>query len=200
MNRRAQPRIALTLLCLTLLPAVASAGAIRVQSGSLAPLKQEKQINLEFDFTSMKVGSKPKNVVPEAEFIARLNQNKPGHGDAWRREWVGSVPQYENKFKELLNHQLESGHRSLTFGAFKDAKHTLVLKTTTLVLGTEGFMPSSPFLSADAIFVETAHRTNVSAVVVLEKMPGAGAFAFYMSEAFAKAGKDLGNLLRSKAR
>jgi predicted RNA-binding protein YlxR (DUF448 family) len=48
------------------------------------------------------------------------------------------------------------------------------------------------------VFVETNDRTNTVAVVQIEKMPGRGMWAFDMREAYAKAGKDLGILIRGK--
>jgi hypothetical protein len=181
-----------------LVPWQASAAAIRIRLGSFAFLNQEKQVNLEFDYSNMKVGRKPKDFVPEQEFIARLNQEQGGHGDMWKREWTGSVPLYQSKFQELLNKQFAAGAVPLEFGAFKDAKYTLILKTTTVLTGREGFMASAPFISADAVFVENSNRTNTVAVVQIEKMPGLGAFSFDMREAYAKAGKDLGILIRGK--
>jgi hypothetical protein len=183
-----------------LVPSRVTAGSIRTTLGSFAFLKQEKQVNLEFDYSNMKVGRKPKDCVPEEEFIARLNQKQPGHGDMWKREWTGSAPNYQRKFQELLNKQFAEAAVPLEFGSFKDAEYTLILKTTTVVTGTEGFIPSPPFISADAVFVETGRRTNTVAVAQIEKMPGSGAWAFDMREAYAKAGKDLGILLRRKAK
>lgn len=191
---------ALLLALCTLLPWRAIAADVRIKSGSLAFLKEEKRVNLEFDYSNMKVGRKPKDCVPEAEFIARENQKVPGHGDMWKREWVGSVPNYQPKFQELLNKHVAGGNAPLEFGSFKDAKYTLVLKTTTVLTGTEGFMPTPPFISADAVFVETSNRATPVAVVELEKMPGVGAWAGDMREAYAKAGKELGILIRRKAR
>ena len=190
--------VAVLLAVAALVPLKASAAAIRIKSGSFAFLKQEKQVNLEFDYSGMKVGRKPKDCVPEQEFIARLNQRQPGHGDMWKREWTGSALNYQPKFQELLNKQFASSNVPLEFGKFKDAKYTLILKTTTVLTGAEGFVPAAPFISANAVFVETGNWANVVAVVELEKMPGQGAWAFDLREAYAKAGKDLGILIRGK--
>jgi hypothetical protein len=199
MNKRARTWIVSALFAaIALAGQRASAADVRLKSGSLAFLKQQKNVNLEFDYSAMKVGRKAKEAVPEAEFIARLNQKQPGHGDAWKREWIGTAPNYQNGFQELLNKQLEGGSSPLQFGAFKQAKYTLLLKTTTLVTGTEGFAPAPPAVSADAIFVETGNRSSVLATVELERMPGGSAWYFAMREAYAKAGKDLGIFLRRK--
>jgi hypothetical protein len=192
--------VGMLMAAVLLVPQPASAASVRIKSGKLDSLKLEKQINLDFDYSNMKVGRKPKECVPEAEYIAKLNQQQPGQGDAWKREWIGSAPGYQVKFAELLNKQVKEESTPLEFGKFKDAKYTLILKTTTVVTGKEGFMARPPFISAEAVFVETSNRATVLAVVELELMPGQGAWAFDMREAYAKAGKDLGILLRRKAR
>jgi len=199
MNKRLHAFVLAALLAVAgLAPSQASAAAIRIKSGSFTFLKQEKQVNLEFDYSNMKVGRKPKDCVSEQEFIARLNQKQPGHGDMWKREWTGSVPNYQAKFQELLNKQFAAGDIPLEFGSFKDARYTLILRTTAVLTGAEGFIPSAPFVSADAVFAKTSNRMNPVAVVQIEKIPGQGPWAFDMREAYAKAGKDLGILIRGK--
>jgi len=181
-----------------LVPWRATAGGIRVESGSVAFLKQEKRVNLEYDYSDMKVGRKPKDAVPEQEFIARQNQKQAGRGDSWRLEWIGRASQFQLKFQELLNKQSAEGNIPLVFGTFKDAKFTLILKTKTILTGSQGFAASPPCLTADAVFVETNNRTNTVAVVKLVNLPGLGMWDFDMREAYAKAGKELGILICKK--
>jgi len=181
-----------------LVPWRATAGGIRVESGSVAFLKQEKRVNLEYDYSEMKVGRKPKDAVPEQEFIARQNQKQAGRGDSWRLEWIGRASQFQLKFQELLNKQSAEGNIPLVFGTFKDAKFTLILKTKTILTGSQGFAASPPCLTADAVFVETNNRTNTVAVVKLVNLPGLGMWDFDMREAYAKAGKELGILICKK--
>jgi hypothetical protein len=176
----------------------ATARGIRVESGSFAFLKQETRVNLESDYSGMSVGRKPKDCIPEQEFIARENQKLPGRGDAWKREWIGTSMHYQTKFQELLNKHVATGKPSLEFGAFKDAKYTLILKTKSIATGAPGFAPTPPYLSADAVFVETNNRTKTLAVVKLINMVGRGVADFDMREAYAKAGKELGILIRGK--
>jgi hypothetical protein len=181
-----------------LVPWRVAAGGIRVESGSLAFLKPGGHVNVEYDYSDMKVGRKPKDAVPEQEFVARQNQKQAGRGDSWRLEWIGRTNQFQLKFQELLNKQFAEGNISLEFGAFKDAKYTLILKTKTILTGSQGFAPSPPCLTADAVFVETNNRTNTVAVVKLVNLPGQGMWEFDLREAYAKAGKDLGILIRGK--
>lgn len=201
MKKRAQTLIVFVPLVVAVLAGQpANAADARVKSGSLAFLKQQEQVNLEFDFSGMKVGRKAGDVVPELEFIARLNQIQPGRGDAWKREWVGTVSHYQRGFQTLLNKHVEGGGLPLHFESLKEARYTLILQTTTVLTGTEGFASVPPILSADAVFVDTANRSNVLAVVELERVPGGSSYYSAMREAYAKAGKDLGIFLRRKVK
>jgi hypothetical protein len=181
-----------------LVPWGATAGGSGVASGSFAFLKQESHVNLEYDYSGMKVGRKPKDCVPEQEFVAQQNQKQAGRGDMWRQEWIGRTMQFQSKFRELLNKQFAGGNAPLEFGAFKDAKYALILKTKTIVTGSQGFTDSPPYLTADAVFVEINNRTNTVAVVKLVNIVGRGLMDFDMREAYAKAGKDLGILIRGR--
>lgn len=169
----------------------------RVESGSVAFLKQETRVNLEYDYSDLKAGRKPKECLPDQEFIAqqvaRENEKHAGRGESWRQEWIGQrTVRFQPKFQEVLNKQLAEVKLPLEFGSFKDAKYTLVLKTKTILTG-------STCITADAEFVETSNRANTVAVVKLVDMPGRNAWAGSdMGEAYAKAGKELGILIRDK--
>ncbi len=181
----------------------ATAGDVRIESGSVAFLKQERRVNLEYDYSDLKAGRTAKDCLPEQQFIAREvareNGRKAGGGEAWRRQWIGlRTVQFQPRFQEILNKLLAEGNVPLEFGAFKDAKYTLILKTTMLT-GSLNFGGPLPLLTADALFVETNHRTRTAAVVKLVNEPGRDAWSgFDMREAYAKAGKDLGILIRGK--
>jgi hypothetical protein len=183
------------------LPWRTTAGEIKVSSGSLAFLKQERQVNLEYDDTGMKVGRKAKDSVPMDEFIARENQNLAGRGDSWKLQWAGErIMQYQPRFQELLNKQFSEDNIPLEFGAFKDAKYTLILKTKIMMTGKPWPpFPYPPKITADAVVVETNDRNNPVAVVNIVNVPGQNVWGSPdMSEAYAKAGKDLGIMIRDK--
>jgi hypothetical protein len=175
-------------------------GGDLIKSGSVAFLKQERRVNLEYDDTGMKVGRNAKDSVPMEEFIARENQKQAGHGDIWKLEWTGQrTLQYQPKFQELLNKQFAADNVQLEFGTFKDAKYTLILKTKIMMTGKPWPpFPYPPKITADAVFEETNNRTNPVAVVNLVNVPGQSLWGPDMSEAYAKAGKDLGILIRGK--
>lgn len=177
-------------------------GGDSIKSGSVAFLKQERQVNVEYDDSGMKIGRNAKDAVPVEDFIARENQKQAGHGDIWKLEYNGErTLQYQPKFLQLLNKQFVADNKSipLEFGAFKDAKYTLILKMKVMMTGKPWPpFPYPPKITADAVFVETNNRTNSVALVSLVNVPGQGMWGPDMSEAFAKAGKDLGILIRGK--
>jgi hypothetical protein len=177
-----------------------TAGGIKVSSGSVIFLRQESRVNLEYDDSGIKVGKNAKDSVPMEEFIARENQKQTGRGDSWKLEWTGQrIIQYQPKFQALLNKQFVEDNIQLEFGTFKDAKYTLILKTKIMMTGKPWPpFPYPPKITADAVFVETNNRTNLVAVVNLVNVPGQGLWGPDMSEAYAKAGKDLGILIRGK--
>ena len=190
----------LVLVLAIVVPLHTAAGGNSIKSGSIAFLKQETQINLEYDDADMKVGRKAKDSVPTVEFIARENQKQAGHGDSWKLEYDGQrVIEYQPKFQQLLNKQFKQANIPLEFGVFKDAKYTLILKTKILMTGKPWPpFPYPPKLTADAVFVATNNRSTPVALVSLVNVPGQGLWGPDLSEAYAKTGKDLGILIRGK--
>lgn len=180
-------------------------GGIRLQSGSLAFLKQESRVNVEYDYNGMKVsGMKEEDFV--AKKVADYNKKQPGRGDQWRQAWINDrTEKYQPKFEQLLNKYASGKRGNLQFGSFKDAKYTLILKTTFTSEGYNVAIMARPaFINANAIFVETQNRTNVIAVVTITKAPGMDAWGndfdagSRIQEAYAKAGKELGIFIAKK--
>ncbi len=150
---------------------------VRLQSGSLAFLKQQQVINVEYDYTQA-----------------------PGS-----LAWLDSrAARFQPKFEELLNKQFAEWSK-LRFAAASDGGYTLVLKTQDVQPGWNAFISARPaLLTAEAVFVESGSRANVVAKVSLVNMTGmdAAGVAFddrwRIQEAYAKAGKELGILIRKK--
>jgi len=134
------------------------------------------------------------------EKVAKYNEKEPGHGDRWRRAWVDDrTGRYQPKFNELLNKYVSAKKKDLEFDSFKDAKYTLILKTTFTSVGYNvAIMRRPSFINAEAILVETQNRSNVLAVVTITKAPGNDAWGndfdagMRIQESYAKAGKELG--------
>ncbi len=183
---------------------------VKLTSGSLDLLKQEKQVNVEYVYDGMTVRPDKKEV-PEKDYIARkvaeFDKKEAGRGESWRERWFGDrAAIYQPKFCDTLNQRLSARKIDLQFGSFKQAKYTLVLKTTYTELGWKfSDIIQHPFLiNAQATFVETRNRTNVPAEITIIKAAGSADRSDFagrgLAEAYGNAGKELGILLSKKLR
>lgn len=174
-----------------------------LKSGSLAFLKQQTVVNVEYDYSNLRVGK----YVNEKDYVDKkagdLEAKEAGRGEEWRKAWVDDrARRFQPKFEALLNEMLGDRKATVRFGDHKDAPYTLLLKTTMMEPGWNvGIMRSPAYIDAEAVFVETKNRQNQVAVVTLIKSPGADAWGFdfdtgtRLQESYAKAGKELGKLI-----
>jgi len=183
-------------------------GMIKLQSGSLDFLRGETQVNVEYSYENMRVGKFAREQDYIDQKVADYNKKEAGRGDSWRRTWVEDRGQrYQPKFEELINKYLADRKSSLKFGSFKDAKYTLILKTTFTEPGWNAFVMRSPALiDAQAVFVETGNRANPLATITITKSPGRDVQGYdydtgvRVQESYAKAGKELGVFLAKKVK
>lgn len=177
-----------------------------LQSGSLAFLKTERAVNVEYDYSKMSVGKFADEQAYVDERVSELEAKEAGRGEEWHRAWVDDrARRFQPKFETLLNEMVEQHDLSVRFGAYPEAKYTLLLKTTMTEPGWNvGIMRSPAYIDATATFVETQNRQNPAAVVMLKRSPGADAWGFdfdtgtRLQESYAKAGKELGKLIGDK--
>ena len=182
---------------------------VKLASGSLDFLKQEKQINLEYVYDGMTVRA-DKQEVPEKDYVmtktTQLDAKVAGHGQLWREGWIDDrAAIYQAKFQDVLNKIVTAKKLDLQFGSFKDSKYTLILKTTCTELGWKfSDVIKHPFLiNAQADFVETQNPTNLLADLTIIKAPGSADGTDFatrrgLGEAYGNAGKELGILLAKK--
>jgi hypothetical protein len=182
-------------------------GMVALLSGSVAILQQETKVNLEFDYDGMRVGKFIREEDYLAKKVAEYNQKEAGRGDRWRQAWITDRTQrFQPKFTELLNKYVSSKNGNLQFGPFKDAKYTLLLKTTFTEPGWNvGVMRHPAFINCDAMLVETQNRGKIVAALTITKSPGNPMWNDYdtgerIQESYAKAGKELGIFIAKKLR
>jgi hypothetical protein len=174
---------------------------IQLQEGDLSMLANEKELNLEFDYSNMKVGK-----MTEADYVKKHkddgNKKEAGKGDAWEKQWLDDrETRFEPKF--IQNFTQFSG---ITAGTLASAKYTLKLVTTFTEPGFNiAIHRENARINMDVILVETANKDKVLAKITIEKSPGG---AWYgndfdtgerISEAYANAGRVLGSFIKSKA-
>jgi hypothetical protein len=181
---------------------------IVLTSGALDFLKGETALNVEYVYDGMAVGKFASEQDYIDKKVAEYNQKEPGRGDKWREAWKADrANRFQPKFEELINKQLADRRLGLRIGANKDAKYTLIFKTTFTETGWNVAVMRRPALiNAEASFVETANRGKQLALVTLTKAPGRDFWGFdydtggRLSEAYAKAGKSLGIYIWKKTK
>lgn len=178
-----------------------SAQKIKLESGSIAAVKAEKKVNVQYDYSSFGVGK----FKTEAEYVDskvnEYNSKEPGKGDKFKEGWVNARKnRYEPKFEELINDILQKS--GTTYGNNPEAKYTLIVKTTFVEPGFNvGVMKQAAFVSFEYIYVETANPTTVVAKLSQQKVPGSQAMGYdydagsRIAESYAKGGKMLGKFL-----
>ncbi len=170
---------------------------IKLVSGSLAPLKGEKVLNTEFTYENMKVGKYDKEEDYIAKKKAEYNEKEPGRGDTWSKAWVDDRKErFEPQFRELFVNYAKMSTVD------PGAKYTMIVHTTFTEIGYNIGISSMPaYINFEVNIVETANHNTVVATITIIKAPGRSAFGMdfdtglRLQEAYAKAGKELGQFL-----
>ena len=131
----------------------ANAQRIKTKSGNENIIKNESTINIEFVYDGLSVGKYD----VEADYIKaktdEYNKKEPGRGDSWARSWVSDresrfEPRFINEFQDATGMTVK-----------KDAKYTLVFKTTSIEPGYNIVISrKNAEIDAEAWIVETANK------------------------------------------
>ncbi|MEJ0102309.1 MAG: hypothetical protein WDO19_07060 [Bacteroidota bacterium] len=187
-----------TLFSLILLVSATTFGQkIRVKDGDRDILKNESTINLEFTFDNLSVGKYDK----EQDYIKvktdEYNKKEPGRGDTWAKRWNSDKEErFPPDFKELF---IKNSKMTIS----KDAKYTLIFHTTSIEPGFNiGITRRNAYIDGEVLIVETADKSKVVTKLSLDNAPGKVFMGNdydtgeRISEAYAKAGKELGKYLK----
>lgn len=189
------PKMAVTVL-LAALCIPATAQKIKLVNGDLAPLKDQKELNVEFTYDHLSVGKDS-----EEDYIrkktAEYNKKEDGKGDTWAKAWKDDRPtRYEPKFDSVFN---DNG--DIKAGSFPNAKYTMIFHTSFIEPGFNvGVARKNSYIDAEATIVETADRNKVVAKISIEDAPGRMmGFDFdtgmRIMESYAVTGKKLAKFL-----
>ncbi len=180
----------------------AYAQKVEIASGEIKPVLAEKEINIQYDYSNMKIG---KEGMTEESYVNKKvtekNKEEAGTGDKWQSNWYGSRKEkYQPKFEELLNKELEK--KSVKYGNYPNAKYTLIVKSPFTEPGYNvGVMKQPSYVNFEFVFVETANPSNEISKMTLTKVAGSQALGFdydtgtRISESYAKGGKILGKYI-----
>jgi hypothetical protein len=178
---------------------------IKTLSGSAAALKGVSKMNVVFTYDNMSVGKYDN----EADYIAKkkadYDKKEPGRGDKWEAAWKGDRKEdFEPMFTQLFEKNCSIG-----IGNFKDAAYTMTVHTSRTEPGYNigvGSMYGGR-KNAEIDVDITVKETATGKVVVEYKMtgvPGRDATGNdfdtgeRIGEAYAKAGKETGKLIKKE--
>lgn len=192
------------LLAASIMSLGVSAQKIKLVSGKVGFLKAEKSVAIVYDYSNMGVG-KFKN---EQDYITKktddYNKKEPGKGDQWAQAWKNDrASRFQPKFEELLNAYTKGLGPVFGLGA-SGTPVVMHVKTTFTEPGYNIAISRAPAM----INLEITLKQNGSdaAKITLMGSPG-NTFGGYdfdtgvrISEAYAKAGKELGKFLIKAAK
>lgn len=193
--------------CLVLVAGVSIANAQKIvlKSGSFKEIKSEKFFNIQYDYSDMGVGKFDEEEDYIKKKVADYNEKEAGRGAEWREAWISDRDsRFHPKFEELLNKYLDE--KGVFVGEEnKDAKYTMVLKTTFTEPGYNVYVSKKPAkINVILSIVESANPENVVVSIISKNNPGRsmGMNDFdtgeRIEEAYAKCGKELGKWIVKK--
>ena len=183
---------------------LAMAQKIKTQKGDFKFLAGQKEVNVEFDYSNLKL---MKENLTESQYVAErtaeLNEKAKGNGDSWAKKWEASKQlAWQPKFTELVNVVLTKKKKNITFQeGLASAKYTLIVDVVWMYPGYNVVMAKKGAKVTTVLrFVETANRNNVLLEISSENAPGdvfGGSFSNEdrIREGFAKTGKTLAELV-----
>ncbi len=192
---------ALFLAVFSLTIGAVQAQRINLAEGDLKVLANEKEINLEFDYSNMRVGK-----MSEEEYVKKkqtdYNKKEAGKGDNWVKAWQDDrQTRFEPMF--IQNFNTFSG---MTGGPLASAKYTIIVHTTFTEPGFNivAYRKNAE-INLEALVVETANKSKVLAKITIDKSPGGAWFdndfdnGQRIMEAYKVAGMSLGGFVKSRS-
>ncbi|MCX2744175.1 hypothetical protein OO013_09880 [Mangrovivirga sp. M17] len=169
--------------------------------GDLDKLTEYSQIKIEYYYEDMSVGKFDNEEEYIEEKVTKYNEDEPGKGDEWKENWYNDrAERYHPKFLELINKYLEKSDVSADHKG--EAPVTMKVYTTFTEPGWNvGVMRKSAMID---LRIEFYANNELIAEMEVLKAPGAGAMGYdfdaglRISEAYAKAGKEVGKYLTKK--
>lgn len=187
----------IALLTFTFISVKTDAQKVKTVTGNPDILKSETTINIEFVYDNLSVGKYNNEKDYVTAKTEEYNKKEAGKGDTWAKSWANDkASRFEPKFIELF-----TSNSGMTVN--KDAKYTLIFKTTSIEPGWNiGISRRNAEIDAEVWIVETANRENKAATFTIKNVPGGTAFGYdfdtglRISESYAKAGKSFGKFLK----
>lgn len=179
-----------------------------VVKGNFDFLKDQKEINVEFDYSKMTVLAEK---LTEEQYVANrsaeLNEKAKNTGDIWKKKWYSSKELIWNpKFLELMNVVFAKEKKDITCQeGLTNAKYTLIVQTVWIYPGWDAaIMKQKAKVSTVLKFVETKNKSNVLLEISSEEAPGdqwGNNFSneSRIGEGYAKTAKSLAKMILKKS-
>lgn len=185
------------ILVLSLLFSIVANGfaqKVKILDGSIDAVKGQTKMNVVFDYSNMGVGSYSKEEDYVTKKVKEYNEKEPGRGDDWAKKWEGDRKnRFEPSFMELFNKK-----SPVIIGNFADAKYTMKVRTTFTEPGYNIYVTrKNASINTEVTIYETASPDKAICTIQGLNFPGRtfGGNDYdsgtRLSEAYAKAGKDL---------
>ncbi|MCO6459950.1 MAG: hypothetical protein J5I59_00985 [Saprospiraceae bacterium] len=168
--------------------------------GNVDFLKNVKQVELAYKYDKMGVGKFKDGNEYVAKKTAEYNKKEAGKGDKWAEAWVSDrESRYQPHFEEQLNNYCSK----IEFGENVGSDIKMTVETTFTEPGFNiGITRKSA--SIDLVVTFTDKSGKELATLTIQKVPGRDAFGYdfdtgvRIEEAYAKAGKEIGQFLTKK--
>ncbi|SNR25345.1 hypothetical protein [Flavobacterium sp. ov086] len=192
---------------LFLISGAVSAQDMTVVQGNFAFLKDQKEINIEFDYSNFTMMKENK---PEAQYVeehkADLDKKAKGNGNIWQKKWIAAKEQiWTPKFLEIGNIVLSKAGKEMNFQEGLNTPYTLIVKTIWIYPGWDaGIMKQEAKVTTNLKFVDTADKSKVLLEINSEEAPGdqwGNNFSneSRIGEGYAKTAKSLSKMIIKKA-
>ncbi|MCD0469504.1 hypothetical protein [Flavobacterium sp. JAS] len=192
---------------LLLISGAVSAQDMNVIQGNFDFLKDQKEINIEFDYSNFTMMKEKKS---EAQYVeehkAELDKKAKGNGNIWQKKWVSAKEQiWTPKFLEIGNVVLSKAGKEVNFQEGLNTPYTLIVQTVWIYPGWDaGIMKQPAKVTTNLKFVETANKSKVLLEITSEDAPGdqwGNNFSneSRIGEGYAKTAKSLSKMILKKA-
>lgn len=170
------------------------------KKGDYSFLKGQTKLNIQFDYSDMKVGRDLDEEDYVKEKVEKHNEDEAGKGDKWKEGWYGArESRYHPKFKKLINKYL--GEVGMTAAEEAKAKYTLIVHTVYTEPGFNAGVVKKPAACNFVLkFIETDGGKEV-AEYLMNKVPGSQVAGYdfdagsRLAECYAKCGKSMGKYI-----
>jgi len=194
------------LLMLAFAFSVSNASAQKLKSGDLKVLKGQSIVNVEYDYSQMKVGKKSADDYVK-EGIEDRNKKKPGSGDEWAVKWKSDrTERFQPTFEKNFNGKTSDAGMTIKPES-KEAQYTIIVRVLFFEPGFQSGMGVSKPASLNMLIdlVETSAPDKVLASVEYNKIPSKNMMGYdfdagaRVQSCFDRAGDDYGKFFAKNA-